>query len=277
MQMSSSEIKDMVRILFQESLTKHGYGIKELQQLLEKRVGPMEEVYSFRTISSQSRVGIKNSGSARLNVPLLRKLAELPFFWNTRENRYWTVGEIDALLKGERQCDISKVQVGRKLNYWEILVAAKSLTSNERFRLVKELMFSFDENKIFYEPGEGHEDMVRLPPLAILRLSPLLAKSLEALGYGQDYRAAAASLDLEQGLCEEFASCLKAIVLRQLSCPDGFNETAIKGLAALSCKVVDWGSNLDDLRIIPKETYAGDVEEWLSILSEASLNKKMIH
>ncbi|QLE46461.1 hypothetical protein FD723_40325 (plasmid) [Nostoc sp. C052] len=270
--MQESEINEMVRILFQESLTKHGYTLIKLTEILDKHLGSLKERYSLRTISYQSRVGIRKSGAAKANPLLLMRLAELPFFWNTAENRYWRVDEIQSLLNGEWTTRIYLSESGD--DYYKILETATSLPASERFRLIKDLMATLEGSFCREESA-----MIELSPLAKLRLPSLIAKSLEALGYKDDYLAAAYSVELKNASPEEFATCLKGICSRHPF--SRFKEEAIFALAALSCKVVAWGSEseLTDLVIIPDETYQDNVDEWLSVLngSQISLTGKITY
>lgn len=264
--MQESEINEIIRFLFQESLIKHGYTLIKLTQILDQNLGTSKEKYSLRTISYQSRVGIKKSGAVRANALLLIRLAELPFFWNTSENRYWHVTEIKALLNGEWESRASPTRSGQH-DYYKILEQATSLPVSQRFQLIRDLMTTLDGSFC-----DEESTMIELSPLAKLRLPSLINKSLEALGYGQDYLAAALSVDLQGASHEEFAACLKAIALHHPV--SKFNQEAVLGLAALSCKVVAWdsGSQLSDLLVIPEETYAGNVDEWLSVLNGSQIS-----
>jgi hypothetical protein len=114
----------------------------------------------------------------------------------------------------------------------------------------------------------GKEDMTTyLKRFADIRLRPLLRKSLEAQGFGSDYRRAAASVLKKPDHIDLFAGILEHLASGRFDPRIGYPRLFLGALASLCCRVRHWHSD-SEVEIDSSSTYRGDVDTLLADLEK---------
>lgn len=101
-----------------------------------------------------------------------------------------------------------------------------------------------------------------LSRLADIRLRPLLQKSLTALGFDRDFRAAAESVTEDAEDAQLLTPILKHLVDHRFEPRIGYPPHFLKAIAALCCEVSSWVSDKEPV-INSEKTYRDKVEQFL--------------
>jgi hypothetical protein len=250
----------LLRAIFRDSLDKADLTLLELTQVLNRERKPLQKVYSLRAVSWASRMG-QSSGRKKPHVDLITRLAEMPFFWNPYENRYWSSEEIELIIQGTFPCTTWRSPEEEFVRpdtetYVSLVKKVKQLSSKEKVAFMTEILKDFDE-----------PERVNLTNLAYIRLPILLRISLAALGFDNDYYSAAKSV-MDGCNSAELACCLESIILRSPSFIMSFNKDAAQAIAFLCCHILRWDHETPT--IDPNKTYS-DVGQWLNDLSSSQV------